>query len=118
MKKLLLLLIIGILSVTSLSADEVFYKNDKERLSGNWYSTTSKNMDGVSNIQVKSTSSTNKYYTAKIVDKTGGDTEFSQGATLSKNSYIKSGSVFTTFNHYMQGQVFTSSTSYAAGFGV
>ncbi len=117
MKKLAIVLLASLfLTTVTVSADESDYKNENARLSGNWYSSTMKNLDGISAIESKSTASSNYYYTTRIIDKTDGDTEFKLSGYLSKNQRHVSGPVWTSVRHYMQGQVLTGSNSFGAGF--
>ncbi len=123
MKKLILPVIVASMLITPMSvfASEIVAPDahiTQTRASGNWYSSTGRNLDGFSKIQTTNNSGKIYYFTYQIKDISGGDLEYNKSTYLSSNESYNSGLVPTTISHTMQGVIKTTCSSHSPKFDI
>lgn len=111
-----ILVLASIISIPQLSADEVEFYNSNSRRSGSYYSSILQNYDGVSRIEVKNNTTSNRTYKMQIRNTSKNYFEYNAYNTVSGGRTATSGQVLTRWGSYMQGRVIDPVGSYSVTF--
>lgn len=112
MRKVIMTLAICFIFVMAVSFDA----QDLKYISGDWYSTSDTNYDGISEVGTTNHNGKTTDVTLRIKDVSSNDYEYNEPFSINDGQSANSGIVWTTELHTMQGQVLTDSTKHSPWF--